>query len=412
MTTPVLEIQGVSKRYTSYRSTFHRMLRWFGADVQPKETYQALDGIVLSVAPGESVALIGQNGAGKSTLLKVVTGTIQPSEGRVSVAGRISAVLELGLGFNPDISGRANVYHAGGLMGYSVAELDELMPHIEAFAEIEQFFDQPLRVYSSGMQARLAFALATARRPEILVVDEVLSVGDSYFAHKSFARIREFRDKGTSIFLVSHSMADVKEICDRVILMDKGKILKDGLPDEVVDYYNAIISEREDKRLTIEQRRSKEGWLNTRSGSFDVTLSSVELLDKQSEDNVATARVGQSLTIRAVAQTQTPIPELVLGLHLTDRAGRIIWGTNTWHTQQPQNDLGADETLEFRYSFDCTLGPGSYGLSVTLHDAQTHVGNNYEWQENVLVFDVVNLEHPVFIGSNWLNGSFSIERHE
>ena len=160
-------------------------------------------------------------------------------------------------------------------MGLSQARLSELMPHIEDFAEIGEFFDQPLRTYSSGMQARLAFALATAERPDVLIVDEVLSVGDSYFQHKSFDRIRSFRAAGTSIILVTHSLGDVRALCDRVILLDKGHVLKDGPPDEVVDYYNALIAAKENEKLTVEQRREKDQWLFTRSGSKAAAVESV-----------------------------------------------------------------------------------------------------------------------------------------
>src|SRR5690606_27179219 len=191
---------------------------------------------------------------------------------------------------------RQNIYHAGGLMGFSQAELSSLMPAIEDFAEIGEFFDQPIRVYSSGMQARLAFALATARRPDVLIVDEVLSVGDSYFQHKSFEKIRQFKDAGTSIILVTHSLGDVRALCDRVILLDKGRVLKDGQPDEVVDYYNAMIAERENAKAAggIEQIRGEDGWMKTRSGTAEAKITSIRLLDKETEQPVEVAATGQN----------------------------------------------------------------------------------------------------------------------
>ena len=240
----VLQVNGVGKCYAKYNGLFSRLLSWVGLPVKTTHEYWANKDISFTVAPGQAIAIIGQNGAGKSTLLKMITGTVRPTTGHIHVVGRISAMLELGLGFNPEFTGRQNAYMAGGLLGYSAQELEQLMKGIENFAEIGDFFDQPLRVYSSGMQARLAFAVATAVRPDVLIVDEILSVGDSYFQHRSFDRIKQFKDQGTSIILVTHGLSDVRALCDYVILLDQGQILKQGRPDEVVDYYNAFVAQK------------------------------------------------------------------------------------------------------------------------------------------------------------------------
>jgi lipopolysaccharide transport system ATP-binding protein len=406
----VLDVSHVGKRYASYGSNLQRFANWFGASIRPASEFWAVQDISFQVGRGESLALIGQNGAGKSTLLKIITGTVRPTRGSVSVAGRISAILELGIGFNPEFTGRQNVYHAGGLMGFSHRELTALMPAIEDFAEIGDFFDQPLRVYSSGMQARLAFALATAKRPDVLIVDEVLSVGDSYFQHKSFDRIRQFRDEACSIILVTHSMGHVRQLCDRVILLDKGRVLKDGLPDEVVDYYNALIAAKENAKLTVEQRRSKEGWLHTRSGSFEASISRLELVDAATNELVSTALVGQKLVLRLTARVAEDIPRLVLGFMLRDRSGHVIWGTNTWHTRQILEEVKAGEEVELELPFTCTLGSGSYGFAVALTASDTHVDKNYEWIDNALVFDVINADHPLFVGTSALDAHFVIHR--
>ena len=329
----VLDVGHIGKCYSTYDSNLKRFATWFGAKIAPTAQFWAVEDIAFQVTSGQSLALIGQNGAGKSTLLKLITGTIRPSRGVVSVNGTISAILELGLGFNPEFTGRQNAFHAGGLMGMSQGELATLMPEIERFAEIGAFFDQPFRVYSSGMQARLAFALATAKRPDVLIVDEVLSVGDSYFQHKSFDRIREFKQQGTSIVIVTHAMGDVRALCDRVILIDKGRIVKDGAPDEVVDHYNALIALKENQKLNLEQRRETDGWMKTRSGSYEITTQSIALMDAASEEPVSTAMVGQELLLRIEAKASADIPEVVLGYMLRDRTGHVVWGTNTWHTR-------------------------------------------------------------------------------
>lgn len=408
--TSVLTVSAVSKRYAVYKSNLHRFASWFGAKISPVSEYWANRSISFEVKAGEALALIGQNGAGKSTLLKMITGTVRPTQGKITVSGHISAILELGLGFNPEFTGRQNIYHAGGLMGFSQEELSDLMPSIEAFAEIGEFFDQPIRVYSSGMQARLAFALATAKRPEVLIVDEVLSVGDSYFQHKSFDKIRQFKDQGTSIILVTHSLGDVHALCDRVILLDKGRVLKDGLPDEVVDFYNAMIAERENAKAgsSVAQIRGPDGWVKTRSGTFEVSISTIKLLDAKSMEPVSTARVGQKLLLRLEAQTHSDIPSLVLGYTLRDRTGHLVWGTNTWHTDQVLRNVDAYKLLVFETAFTCTLGPGSYSFSPALVSSDTHLDKNYEWQDNALVFDVVNSEHTMFIGTNFIDAQFSI----
>ncbi|RRH95461.1 ABC transporter ATP-binding protein [Mesorhizobium tamadayense] len=404
----VLSISHLSKRYATYASNLKRFAGWFGAPVQPTEEFWPVRDISFSLSAGEALGLIGQNGAGKSTLLKLITGTVRPTEGTAHVSGRISAILELGLGFNPEFTGRQNVYHAGGLMGLSQARLSELMPHIEDFAEIGEFFDQPLRTYSSGMQARLAFALATAERSEVLIVDEVLSVGDSYFQHKSFDRIRSFRAAGTSIILVTHSLGDVRALCDRVILLDKGHVLKDGQPDEVADYYNALIAAKENKKLIVEQRREKDGWAFTRSGTFQVKASTLELLDTESREPVTVAQVGQSLMLRLVAIAEADVSRLVLGYMLRDRTGHVVWGTNTWHTDQALQNVKEGEEIEFQLPFTCTLGQGSYSFSLSLASSDTHLENNYEWQDNALVFDVINATRPFFTGTSALDARFVI----
>ena len=406
----VLKVDHVSKRFVSYRSSLHRFCSWIGLPVRPAEAIEVIKNINFEVRRGEAVALIGQNGAGKSTLLKLVTGTMKPTEGKIQHVPSVSAILELGLGFNPEFTGRENVRHSGGMLGHSPAELDRLMPDIEAFAEIGEFFDKPLRTYSSGMQARLAFALATAAQPEILIVDEVLSVGDAYFQHKSFARIREFRDKGCTIFLVTHGLGDVRELCDRVILLDKGAVVRDGPPDEVIDYYNVLITEKQNALLSVEQRRNKQGWSVTRSGDFRAVVSEMKLLSATTGAEIATARAGERVILRTEVEAFSDVDKLVLGLMIRDRTGHVIWGTNTWHTHQVIHQVRAGERIVFTFEFECALGPDSYSVSPALVSSNTHLEDNYEWTDNLFVFDVINTDKDFFIGTTLLDGAFTIQR--
>lgn len=405
-----LHLKNLGKAYRKWGGELRRIASWFRPSMKPLEEHWVLKDVSFSISPGEAVGIIGQNGAGKSTLLKLITGTTQPTCGQVQVRGRVAAILELGMGFNPDLTGRQNAFHSAGLMGYSHSEIEQAMPEIESFAEIGPYFDQPMRTYSSGMQMRVAFSVATAFRPDLLIVDEALSVGDNYFQHKSFDRIRQFKEQGVSIMFVTHSMGDVRSLCDRVILLDKGRLLKDGAPDEIVDFYNAMIAEKENSQLSIEQKRERNGWLLTRSGTGEVRVTSLRLLDREGNE-LNVAQVGQAVELRLVATVYADLPRLVLGYMIRDKQGHVVWGTNTWHTRQIQDNLREGETVVFRLPFTCTLGPGSYSVSPALVSTDTHLIDNYEWVDNLLVFDVLNVDRHVFIGTNWLDAEFTISRH-
>ena len=405
-----LHVQGLGKSYRQWGGELRRVASWFVPSIIPREEHWVLRDVSFSIGPGETVGVVGQNGAGKSTLLKLITGTTQPTQGQVHLRGRVAAILELGMGFNPDLTGRQNACHSAGLMGYSQIEVERAMPEIEAFAEVGEYFDQPIRTYSSGMQMRVAFSVATAFKPDLLIVDEALSVGDSYFQHKSFDRIRQFRAEGVSIMLVTHSMGDVRTLCDRVILLDKGRVLKDGQPDEVVDYYNALIAAKENALLTLEQRRDKAGWLLTRSGTGEAQITSIMLHDAATGEELAVAQIGQQVQLQLKATAVKDLPQLVVGLLIRDKQGHIIWGSNTWHTHQVQMNVKSGETMVFKLPFTCTLGQGSYSVSAALHSTDSHLTDSYAWVDNLLVFDVINTDQDMFVGSSWLDARFIVSR--
>ncbi len=404
----LLSVQNVGKSFRSYHSEWQRFAGWLGVSMKPSAEHWVLRDISFSIKAGESIGIIGQNGAGKSTLLKIITGTLQPSEGQIQVNGRIAAILELGMGFNPDLTGRENAYHGLGLMGYSHADIEKVMPELEAFAEVGEYFDQPIRVYSSGMQMRVAFAVVTAFRPELLIVDEALSVGDSYFQHKSFNRIREFNGLGTTLLFVSHGMGDVRTLCDRVLLLNDGRILKEGLPDEVIDFYSALTAERENARLPVKQKRKENGWLHTKYGTKQAVVESIRLLDAETESSITTAFVGQNIIIETKVLTNEALPRIILGNRIMDRFGHLIWGTNTWHTKQVLEDVSSGSRIVFKVSFRCTLGPGSYSLSFGLVSSDTHLENCYHKEDNPFIFDVINKDKTIFVGSNWFDEHIDI----
>ncbi|MCB1777119.1 MAG: ABC transporter ATP-binding protein [Candidatus Competibacteraceae bacterium] len=381
-------VRNVGKAYKRYASHWARLREWLDPTGRPRhQAHWVLRGVDFTVASGEAVGIIGNNGAGKSTLLKIITGTTQPTEGSVGFDGRIAALLELGMGFHPDFTGRQNVFMAGQLLGHSTATLERCLPEIEAFAEIGDYIDQPVRTYSSGMQVRLAFSVATAIRPEILIVDEALSVGDAYFQHKSFARIRQFRDQGTTLLFVSHSAGAVKTLCNRAILLDQGVMARDGSPDEVLDYYNAIIAKQEVDQ-EIRQVESQTGRSVVRSGNQGAVIEDVDL--QLAGQSVRAVRVGEAVSFEVAISVQQDLEELTVGLLIRDRLGNDVFGTNTWHLGCSQKDLQAGARWRVVFAFpELNLGVGNYSVTFALHSGDAHVANNYDWWNQALVFQVV-----------------------
>lgn len=395
----LMSVNNVGKAYRSYRSEWQRIARWCYLPVKASSEHWVLKHISFNIEAGEAIGLVGQNGAGKSTLLKMITGTLQPTEGTVRVNGRIAAILELGMGFNAELSGRQNAYHAAGLMGFTTDQIDSVIDDIEAFAEIGEYFDQAVRTYSSGMQMRVAFAVATAFRPEILIIDEALSVGDSYFQHKSFGRIKEFQKAGTTLLIVSHDRGAIQALCNRAILLDGGTVIKDGPPEEVMDYYNAIIAQKEN--ATVEVQTLKDGTVQTRSGSGKASIASVALHNAEGAP-VEYISVGEAVCLSIAVQVRAPLPELVVGYVIKDRLGQDVFGTNTYHLQCVRTDLVPGTSLTYAFRFPANLGVGSYSVAVALHATDSHIADNYEWRDLALVFNVVNMSEQNFVGLAWI----------
>lgn len=395
-----ITVTNLGKAYKQYPNRWARLAEWVLPGHKPRHNlHWVLQDINFTVKPGEAVGIIGINGAGKSTLLKMITGTTQPTTGSVQITGRIAALLELGMGFHPDFTGRQNAYMAGQLLGYSVEEIANLMPEVEDFAEIGDYIDQPVRVYSSGMQMRLAFSVATARRPDVLIVDEALSVGDAYFQHKSFDRIRDFRKQGTTLLIVSHDKGAIQSICDRAILLNAGSLAMQGEPEAVMDYYNAMLADRENN--TVRQQTIEAGKVQTISGSGEVTVEEVVLLNEQNE-RIEVVNVGQLVRLRVVVCTASDIPELVVGYMIKDRLGQPVFGTNTYHLQRKLEAVERGTTVVFTFQFAANLGEGTYSVAIALHTADTHISKNYEWRDLALIFNVINIDKEYFIGVAWL----------
>lgn len=406
----VLEVENISKSYRTYKKELFRVLSWFGIKTKAISENYTLKNISFSLSSGEAIGLIGQNGAGKSTLLKIITGTLHQSEGKIKINGSIAAILELGMGFHPDLTGRQNTYHSIGLMGYSKKQIDEVIEEIQEFAEIGDYFDKPVRVYSSGMQARVSFAIATAFRPDILIVDEALSVGDIYFQHKSFEKIKKYQKEGTTLLFVSHDKTAVLALCNRAILLNQGEILKDGNPEEVTDYYNALLAQKENK-YKIKQEKTATGKVQTISGSGEATIEEVTLYNKAGEI-VEAVNVAEELTLKIKVKINEDIPSLVLGYAIKDRYGQVIFGTNTWNYKQTIENPRKDAIYIISIEFKANFSEAEYYITLALHGDKTHISNNYEWRDLATSFEVINMDKNIFSGLVWQETNISIKEYK
>lgn len=393
-----IDLRDLGKAYRSYPSRWARLREWVQPQTVRHDLTWVLRGLNLHVPPGQAVGIIGRNGAGKSTLLKMITGTSAPTEGAVRLHGRVAALLELGMGFHPDFTGRQNAWMAAQLLGMAGEEIAQSMPAIEAFAEIGHYIDAPVRTYSSGMQVRLAFSVATAVRPDVLIVDEALAVGDVYFQHKCFSRIRAFRQEGTTLMFVSHDPGAIKSLCDRAVLLDAGCIVADDVPDQVLDLYNALVAERENRGFAAAAAPVGQRQVGVRSGDGRARLLDVSLHNTAGPARIF--QVGEALCLRIRLQKNASVPDLTVGFLMRDRLGNDVFGTNTWHVPAPglaDLEVGADAELCWNIP-EVNLGPGSYTVSVALHGDMTHVENSYDWWDKATLFEVVRGPEPIFEG--------------
>lgn len=380
-----LRVTGVGKAFRFYAKSVHRLLAWFGIGVQHEDRWVLRD-ISFSVEPGESVGIVGRNGAGKSTLLKLITGVMTPSTGELQANGRVAALLELGMGFHPDFTGRQNVFMQAYLQGMTHEEVVKEMAAIEQFAELGDYFDKPVRIYSSGMQVRLAFSVATAIRPDILIVDEALAVGDAYFQHKCFDRIRKFKTGGTTLLFVSHDPGTVKSLCDRAILIDGGGVALDGPPAEVLDYYNAIIVPDSAQQVMRALPSSEGGGQRSGDGRMRIHSANWQVDDR----SVLILTAGMPAHLRLLVDAHETMDDYTIGILIKDRLGNDVFGTNTFHMARTPCPVVAG--CRYEYLFDIpavNLGPSNYTLTLALHASHNHLAGNYDWWERAITFQVV-----------------------
>ncbi|WP_034620346.1 ABC transporter ATP-binding protein [Cellulomonas sp. URHE0023] len=360
MSTPVIEVTDLSKRFVirKEKSLKERLVN-FGRSNQHKDDFWALRDIDLSISSGSTVGLIGPNGSGKSTLLKMIGGILQPTTGEVRLRGRLAALLELGAGFHPDLTGRENVYLNASILGLSRVQTDQHFDAIVDFSGIERFIDTQVKFYSSGMYVRLAFAVAVHVDPDILLVDEVLAVGDEPFQRKCMDRIRGFQHDGRTIVLVTHSLDTVADLCDRAIVLESGRVIADGEPR---DSLRTLRSEFEQTRQEdLERLRVKVQAEDARPEL--VVVESVVALGPSGLP-VESVSPGDPLTVEMTIRASEPFDEGVLGVGIESSLGVSVFGTNTKLLGVRVPTVHGTAKYRFQFS-DLALGEGSY----TLHGA-------------------------------------------
>jgi len=395
--TSQISVHNLGKKYKRYSNRWARLSEWisFGKHQAHQATW-ILRNLNFELEQGESLGIIGVNGAGKSTLLKLLSKTSVPSEGTVDIRGRVAALLELGMGFHQDFTGRVNALMTCQMMGYSSEEAHELIDAIREFSELGDYLDQPVRVYSTGMQVRLAFSAATVTRPEILIVDEALSVGDAYFQHKCIARIRDYRDKGTTLLFVSHDPGAVKSLCKRAMLLDGGAIVQDGAPDSVLDYYNSVIA-RKNNEEEIRQVTGEGGRVSTRSGNGNARIVDVDITKPEGQ-SVRTVLVGEKVLLHCSVAFHTDMENPTVGILLRDRMGNDVYGTNTSHLGHTMMQVQSGDRLDFVFTLSLNIGVGNYSFCVAVHGGDSHLEENCDWWDRCLAIQVIAGEEPSFVG--------------
>ena len=364
--------------FGSYRSSI----------IKPEKQILALDNISFKLEKGSSLGILGLNGSGKSTLLQIIANTLKPTSGSVTIKGKVSALLELGSGFNPDFTGRENTFLNGVLMGHALNKTKQKLSEIEDFAEIGKFFDMPVRTYSSGMHLRLAFAVATCHQPDILIVDEALSVGDSYFQAKCFERISQFKKNGMSLILVTHSVEDVPKYCDRALILKSGRICADGNPKEITNLYLETLHQPNYQKYNLEgegktklslneetfhtrpyYRKDEHRWGNHKAKILDYTI--INEKNVLFPTNITSSNV---LTISFSVLFNSCIENVVPGLLVKSIDGNFLYGTNNLSAFGNKDIISVQKGDCHTFSFELRLklNSGSYLISLGISSKESN----------------------------------------
>lgn len=350
--------------------------------------HTVLHDVNFSVADGEALAILGRNGAGKSTLLKLLTGVLVPDAGQIELSGKLTGLLELGTGFDFNLTGLQNIRTNGLLIGMTPEEVEQKTEQIIEFSELGHYIHEPIRTYSSGMVMRLAFSISIHAEPEIFLIDEALSVGDGHFQQKCMRRIRQFRANGGSIVFVSHDLNAVKMLCDRAIVLDKGHVVANDEPEAAVNVYNQLLGADDD--MEEGSVRIEEGY-----GSYEATLEQATLTGIDSQSHIITSGEDAELSVRISANQD--LPSVTLGMMIRDRFGQDIFGTNTHHLNAPIQ-LNAGEEKLCTFTLPMRIAPGKYTITLALHEGMDHTRHCYHWWDNAISFEIAGIRGPQFGG--------------
>jgi ABC-2 type transport system ATP-binding protein len=407
--TPAISLRGIGKKYKIAPNRASKLgeVLTFGKAKKSNE-FWALQDVNLDVEPGTTLGIVGRNGAGKSTLLSIISGVLQPTTGEVEVEGRISAIFGIGTGFNPLFTGRENAMLSGLILGIEYEEMLERFPAIEAFADLGEFMDQPVKTYSSGMRGRLGFAVAINVEPDVLVIDEALSAGDAAFKKKSIQRMYDLRNSGSTVLFVSHSLGMVKRFCTDAILLHKGRLISHGSPEEVVGRYEEIIARSQemmeaglgelDEELDYELEHEDEEDTqikddgagkarNARSVVGGAEILGLELLDEK-EQPVSALPSGATLTVRVSLRYDEAMEDSTLGITLRSKKAKLeVFSTDTELEGVPLGPKDAGEQVTVDFTFVVPLGSGAYKIDASLTDPQVD-GSDVARTKNAATFKV------------------------
>jgi ABC-type polysaccharide/polyol phosphate transport system ATPase subunit len=408
-----IEFQGVSKSYAIYEQPGDRLkelLTW--NRVCAHRDFWALRDVSFTVERGETFCIVGENGSGKSTLLQIVAGILQPTAGRAAVNGRVSALLELGAGFNPEFSGRDNVYLNGSILGLSKRQIDERFDEIASFAEIGDFLDQPVKTYSSGMVVRLAFAVAINVEPEVLLVDEALAVGDIYFRQRCMRKVHELRARGVTILFVSHAVSDVKALGDRVLWLDHGRVRELGEPDRVIARYLAAMTEK-DSAYQHHEAAARPAVraagpalapevvetipnIDHRYGDGRAEILGIAVLDERGAP-LGALEPGRSIVVRISARAKADVPMPMVGFMLRNQLGIDFSGTNTAAEGCEMAPLHAGDVVTVDFHVDLPeLYPASFSFSPAIADGTLAGYTMCDWIDNAVALQMTRGEREIY----------------
>lgn len=395
-----IEVRNVSKHFKVYYDKGSQLKeRVLFRKRNAYENRVVLDNISFSIKKGEAVGLVGKNGCGKSTTLKLLTKIIYPNSGTIEMCGRVSSLIELGAGFHPDMSGRENIYTNAAIFGLTKKEIDERLNDIIAFSELEQFIDNPVRTYSSGMYMRLAFSVAINVNADILLIDEILAVGDANFQAKCFNKLREIKAEGTTIVIVSHSLGQIEQICDRSIWIKNGKIQMEGSPKDVhleyLDYMNTErmeMAEKERARQEAEEQTNPEkadekeaAKKKKRYGSKDCMFTKINILDADGNPQ-KTFRTGEEMILDLHYECKKKVTDAVFGFGIFRSDGLWCYGTNTRIDHKDNFDIERDGSYRVDLK-ELMLIPAEYWVDVTIEYGE---GNPVDYYKEALRFEVVS----------------------